>query len=161
MENNFYEISEIACDSLGKGDNFFNEGNYIEALNEYNTALYNFTRLFTFNNPHDRNRAYCSGKMAQCYLRLNNINDAIYNFEASIKLEPIPEFIYNLTSIYQMQNNYDKVFEYSNILLETASKDLSNNDNKYYKSEAIKFLVALANNNYKRAKQYLDNNVRK
>lgn len=159
MKNNFYEISKIACDSLEKGDKFFNEGNYIEALNEYNTALSNFTRLFTFNNPHDHNRAYCSGKMAQCHMILKNVNDAIYNFEASIKLEPIPEFIYNLTSIYQLQNNYDKVFEYSKILLETVNKDLSSNDNQYYKSEAIKFLEALENNNYERAKQYLDNNV--
>lgn len=54
-----------------------------------------------------------------------------------------------------MKNNYDKVFEYSKILLETVNKDLSSNDNQYYKSKAIKFLEDLANNNYERAKQYL------
>ncbi len=152
LPKNFNEISKIAFDSLEEGNKLFNEGNYNAALNQYNTALCNFTKLITFNPPHDHNRAYCSGKMAQCHIRLNNINDAIHNFEASIILEPIPEFIYDLTSIYQMKNNYDKVFEYSKILLETVNKDLSSNDNQYYKSKAIKFLEDLANNNYEIAR---------
>ncbi|TXJ57146.1 hypothetical protein [Brachyspira aalborgi] len=58
----------------------------------------------------------------------------------------------SLTSIYYRDMDYDKTFVYSKILCY---------DNEYYKSEAIKFLLALENINYERAIQYLNNNVRR
>lgn len=155
MENNFNEISKIAHDSLEIGDKLFNDKKYEEALKQYNTALYNFSKLIASNNFHDHSRAYCSGKIAQCYIRLNNVNEAIHNFEASINLEPILEFIYNLTSIYYIDMDYDKTFVYSKILLETANKNLPSYDNEYYKNEAIKFLLDLENRNYEIARRYL------
>lgn len=64
MENNFNEISKIAHDSLEICDKLFNDKKYEEALKQYNTALYNFSKLIAPNNFHDHSRAYCSGKIA-------------------------------------------------------------------------------------------------
>lgn len=160
ISNNFCN-SNKTWDSLKNGNKLFNEKKYEEALNEYNTALNNYSTLIMPNNEYNYERAYCYGKIAQCYIRLNNINEAIYNFGASINLELIPEFICDLTSIYYTNMDYDKIFVYSKILLETANKNLPSYDNEYYKKEAIKFLLALENIKYERAIQYLDNNVRR
>lgn len=115
LPEDFNEISKIAFDSLEKGDKLFNEGNYIEALNEYKDEIMSNDIYLEFKQEiNDIKKRFRNKKIKpiqfiesivlkyQMELENTNIDDIT---KRKIK-EDFIEYVRNI--LYEMENEIDR-----------------------------------------------------
>src|SRR5436190_4549434 len=88
--------------SIKKGDKFFEDKNYFQALKAYEEVL-----------VLNKKNAYANLRIARCYLETHNKAKALqYAFDAvSFSEKPTSEMYFTLGQAYHINHNFDKAIE--------------------------------------------------
>lgn len=132
-----------------KADELFKEKNYEDSKTIYFSIL--------DKSKNDIIKCYC--QIAECYFYEKNLDKVIEYYEMSFNLDPIPDNILRLVNICFTFKDYDLVYKYSKLLIETIKELEKKNNHNYYighYDHAISFLEILADNfDNKESRKYL------